>query len=115
MSARRLTAPLAVLGRGAEPPPGNGPGEASGLAGNDIALTFDDGPDPVWTPRVLDALAATGARATFFVVSPLADRHPGHLRRVADEWHQVALHCNHTARHDHMGADEIVSDATDGQ
>ena len=37
-----------------------------------IALTFDDGPDPVWTPLVLDALALANARATFFVVAPRA-------------------------------------------
>ncbi len=35
-----------------------------------VALTFDDGPDPIWTPLVLDALASVGARATFFVVTP---------------------------------------------
>ena len=50
-----------------------------------IALTFDDGPDPVWTPLVLDALRSAGALATFFVVAPLAERHPELLRRVADE------------------------------
>ena len=79
-----------------------------------IALTFDDGPDPVWTPRVLDALAGSGARATFFVVAPPAERHPGLLRRAADEGHEVALHCSRHVRHDRMGAEEILADATDG-
>lgn len=79
-----------------------------------IALTFDDGPDPVWTPRVLDALADAGARATFFVVAPLAERHPGLLRRAVEEGHEVALHCNRHARHDHMTAAEILADARDG-
>jgi hypothetical protein len=37
-----------------------------------IALAFDDGPDHVWTPAVLDALANAGARATFFVITPWA-------------------------------------------
>jgi peptidoglycan/xylan/chitin deacetylase (PgdA/CDA1 family) len=79
-----------------------------------IALTFDDGPDPVWTPRVLDALRSAGAPATFFVVAPLAERHPGLLRRAVDEGHEVALHCNRHVRHDRMGAEEILADATAG-
>ncbi|HKH12124.1 MAG TPA: polysaccharide deacetylase family protein [Rubrobacter sp.] len=79
-----------------------------------IALTFDDGPDPVWTPRVLDALAEAGARATFFVVAPLAARRPGLLRRAAAEGHEVALHCNRHERHDRMDAGEIVADAEEG-
>ena len=79
-----------------------------------IALTFDDGPDPLWTPRVLEALAASDARATFFVVAPLAVRHPETLRRARDEGHEVALHCNRPVRHDHMNAEEILSDASDG-
>jgi peptidoglycan-N-acetylglucosamine deacetylase len=83
------------------------------LAGH-IALTFDDGPDPAWTPRVLDELWGAGARATFFVVAPLAARHPGLLRRAVAEGHEVALHCNHHARHDRMGAEEIRSDAREG-
>jgi hypothetical protein len=40
-----------------------------------VALTFDDGPDPIWTPLVLDALANVGASATFFVVTPRAARY----------------------------------------
>jgi peptidoglycan/xylan/chitin deacetylase (PgdA/CDA1 family) len=79
-----------------------------------IALTFDDGPDPFWTPRVLDALRSAGAPATFFVVAPLAERHPGLLRRAVDEGHEVALHCNRHTRHDRTGAEEILADATAG-
>lgn len=79
-----------------------------------IALTFDDGPDPVWTPRVLDALADADARATFFVVAPLARRHPGLLRRVEEEGHEVAFHCDRHARHDRMTAAEIQADAGEG-
>lgn len=79
-----------------------------------IALTFDDGPDPVWTPRVLDALADAGARATFFVVTPQAERHPGLLRRAVTERHEVAFHCNRHVRHDQMSAVEILADAGEG-
>src|ERR671914_2697681 len=41
-----------------------------------VALTFDDGPDPVFTPRILDILAQFDARATFFVIGKQAERHP---------------------------------------
>lgn len=57
-----------------------------------VALTFDDGPDPVVTPLVLDALAAAGARATFFVLGERACRHPELLRRIHAEGHQVENH-----------------------
>ena len=63
---------------------------------------------------MLDALKSSGAVATFFVVAPLTERHPGLLRRMADEGHEVALHCNRHDRHDRMGAGEILSDATRG-
>ena len=48
-----------------------------------IYLTFDDGPDPRWTPRVLDILARAGATATFFVVGKLARARPDLVRRIA--------------------------------
>ena len=57
-----------------------------------IALTFDDGPDPEWTPRVLDLLAAAGVPATFFVVGQRAARAPAVVRRAAAERHEVANH-----------------------
>jgi peptidoglycan/xylan/chitin deacetylase (PgdA/CDA1 family) len=57
-----------------------------------IALTFDDGPHPEHTPRILDALADHGAVATFFVLAGQAEAHPGIVRRIVAEGHQVALH-----------------------
>lgn len=57
-----------------------------------IALTFDDGPDPEWTPRVLDVLAAHRARATFFVVGRLAVAHADLVRRAAAEGHEIGMH-----------------------
>lgn len=57
-----------------------------------IALTFDDGPDPAWTPRVLDRLAAAGVHATFFVVGERAQRAPDVVRRMAAEGHEVGNH-----------------------
>ena len=57
-----------------------------------IALTFDDGPDPAWTPRVLDRLAASQVRATFFLVGERAERAPDVVRRMAAEGHEVGNH-----------------------
>ncbi len=88
-------------------------GEDAGLTGR-VALTFDDGPDPVWTPRVLDALDEAGARATFFIVAPLALAYPSVVRRMADEGHEIGLHCHRHVRHDRMSLAQIRADATNG-
>jgi peptidoglycan/xylan/chitin deacetylase (PgdA/CDA1 family) len=61
-----------------------------------VALTFDDGPDPVFTPRILDVLAQFGARATFFVIGKQAEQHPGIIQAIANAGHEVG---NHTYRH----------------
>jgi peptidoglycan-N-acetylglucosamine deacetylase len=61
-----------------------------------VALTFDDGPDPVFTPRILDLLGAHGARATFFVLGERAARYPDVIRRIHREGHTVGTH---TQRH----------------
>jgi peptidoglycan/xylan/chitin deacetylase (PgdA/CDA1 family) len=57
-----------------------------------IALTFDDGPDPAWTPRVLDQLADLRVNATFFLVGERAERAPDVVRRMAAEGHEVGNH-----------------------
>jgi peptidoglycan/xylan/chitin deacetylase (PgdA/CDA1 family) len=57
-----------------------------------IALTFDDGPDPEWTPRVLDILDAHGVRATFFLVGERAARTPTTVRTISDRGHEIASH-----------------------
>ncbi len=61
-------------------------------------LTFDDGPDPQWTPRVLDALAAAGMRATFFVLGRLALQHAGLVRSALAQGHAIG---NHSFSHGH--------------
>lgn len=65
-------------------------GEASGRPR--VALTFDDGPHPESTPRVLDLLARHGVRATFFVIGQNAERWPGVVRRIVEEGHTVGNH-----------------------
>jgi len=57
-----------------------------------VVLTFDDGPDPVWTPRALDALDAAGAKATFFVIGRKAEAHPEIVRDMIARGHTVGLH-----------------------
>ena len=57
-----------------------------------IALTFDDGPHPEVTPRVLDQLAEAGAQATFCVIGENVRRHPGLVRRMIAAGHTVAVH-----------------------
>jgi peptidoglycan/xylan/chitin deacetylase (PgdA/CDA1 family)/uncharacterized membrane protein YbhN (UPF0104 family) len=57
-----------------------------------LALTFDDGPSPEWTPPVLDALRESGARATFFVLGRHVEAHPELVRRMSEEGHEIASH-----------------------
>jgi peptidoglycan-N-acetylglucosamine deacetylase len=61
-------------------------------AGGAVHLTFDDGPHPQGTPAILDALAARGATATFFLVGEQVERFPALAREIAAAGHVVALH-----------------------
>jgi peptidoglycan/xylan/chitin deacetylase (PgdA/CDA1 family) len=62
----------------------------------EIALTFDDGPDPAVTPHVLDLLDAAGARATFFCIAKNAARHPELCREIVRRGHGIE---NHSSGH----------------
>lgn len=57
-----------------------------------VALTFDDGPNPDATPIILDALAARGVKATFFILGRHAERWPELVARVAREGHSIGNH-----------------------
>jgi peptidoglycan-N-acetylglucosamine deacetylase len=57
-----------------------------------VALTFDDGPHPEWTPRLLDVLDSAGVRATFFLIGQAVERHPGLVRRMVESGHAVGGH-----------------------
>jgi peptidoglycan/xylan/chitin deacetylase (PgdA/CDA1 family) len=61
-----------------------------------VALTFDDGPDPVYTPQILDMLKAQGVKATFCLVGKQVKANPGLVRRIVAEGHTV---CDHTWAH----------------
>ena len=64
-----------------------------------VALTFDDGPDPDSTPRILDILLENDLKATFFVIGRKAVNHPELLRRIVDEGHTIA---NHSYSHHYL-------------
>ena len=61
-----------------------------------VALTFDDGPSPVWTPKILDELKKAHIKATFFMLGEHVAKYPGIARRVAAEGHDIG---NHTYDH----------------
>ncbi len=61
-----------------------------------VALTFDDGPHPEYTPKLLDALKERGVKATFFLIGKNAKVHPEIVKRIADEGHVIG---NHTMNH----------------
>ena len=63
-----------------------------GQTEREIALTFDDGPDPEYTPELLDLLKRHGAKGTFFVVGENADKHPDIIARIHEEGHILAIH-----------------------
>lgn len=74
-----------------------------------IAITFDDGPDPVLTPRLLDLLKQRGIHATFFLVGRNAAAYPDVVRRIADEGHELG---NHSWSHPlltQLGKDSVES------
>ena len=61
-----------------------------------VSLTFDDGPDPTWTPLILDVLKREGLKATFFIVGSRAELYPDLVRRIVAEGHELG---NHTYTH----------------
>ncbi|MCS7173513.1 MAG: polysaccharide deacetylase family protein [Armatimonadetes bacterium] len=64
-----------------------------------VALTFDDGPHPVYTPRILEVLAEHGAGATFFLIGRHAEENPELVRRIVAEGHTLG---SHTYAHRHL-------------
>ena len=68
-------------------------------ARNEIALTIDDGPDPIVTPQVLDMLDQGAARATFFCIGDKAERYPDLCREIVRRGHAVENHSQHHRHH----------------
>lgn len=65
-----------------------------------VTLTFDDGPDPEWTPQILDILKEHHLKAAFFLVGSQAEAYPWLVRRIVNEGHVIG---NHTYTHPNMG------------
>ncbi|AUG80654.1 bi-functional transferase/deacetylase [Kitasatospora sp. MMS16-BH015] len=68
------------------------PARTAGPRPDTIALTFDDGPDPRWTPQILDVLHRNGVHATFFVIGTQVAANPELTRRIVAEGHQLGIH-----------------------
>jgi cellulose synthase/poly-beta-1,6-N-acetylglucosamine synthase-like glycosyltransferase len=73
------------------PEPVRHDGERVELPWHTLALAFHGGPDPKWTPRILDVLRESGVKATFFVTGTQVTRNPGVTRRIAEEGHQIGI------------------------
>ncbi|MFL6442978.1 MAG: glycosyltransferase [Candidatus Sulfotelmatobacter sp.] len=67
-----------------------------GYSTNKVAITFDDGPDPQWTPKILDVLKQKKATATFFLIGIQTDKFSGLAKRIYAEGHAIG---NHTFTH----------------
>lgn len=70
---------------------------ASDKGAHGVNITIDDGPDPVWTPQVLDVLREYGVKATFCMVGTQAQAHPDLVKKVVAAGHRL---CDHTVSHD---------------
>ncbi|MER8041609.1 polysaccharide deacetylase family protein [Streptomyces sp. NPDC094032] len=70
---------------------------AAESGGSAVNITIDDGPDPRWTPKILDILKENDVKAVFCMVGPNAKQHPDLVRRVVAEGHRL---CDHTMDHD---------------
>lgn len=72
-----------------------------GAVDHKIALTFDDGPDPVFTPPILDALREAKVPGTFFIIGSNAQKHPELLRKMVSDGHEIG---NHTFTHPNISS-----------
>jgi peptidoglycan/xylan/chitin deacetylase (PgdA/CDA1 family) len=80
-----------------------------------LALTFDDGPHPEGTPAVLEILAQTGTRATFFLIGEQVSRRPALAARIAGEGHLLALHGDRHRLQLRLSARQIAEDLERGR
>jgi cellulose synthase/poly-beta-1,6-N-acetylglucosamine synthase-like glycosyltransferase/peptidoglycan/xylan/chitin deacetylase (PgdA/CDA1 family) len=70
--------------------------DAYGAPGKRVVISFDDGPDPQWTPKILDVLKQYNVKAVFFTIGLEAEKYPGILKRIYREGHEIG---NHTFTH----------------
>jgi cellulose synthase/poly-beta-1,6-N-acetylglucosamine synthase-like glycosyltransferase/peptidoglycan/xylan/chitin deacetylase (PgdA/CDA1 family) len=84
--------PLSIRGGGPIVNTTGGQETTSRLPDRTIALTFDDGPDPTWTPKVLEVLRENDAHGTFFVVGSQVARHPALTKEIVADGNELGLH-----------------------
>jgi peptidoglycan/xylan/chitin deacetylase (PgdA/CDA1 family) len=85
------------------------------LEDHEVLLTFDDGPRPPYTDRILEALAAECAKATFFMVGYMVRANPQTVRRVYNEGHSIGSHSqNHPVHFGSLGLPGIMSEVGGG-
>lgn len=96
-----------------------------GQGARGVNITIDDGPDPVWTPQVLDVLREYGVKATFCMVGTQAQAHPDLVKKVVAAGHRL---CDHSVSHDTtmdkksqayqsqqiLGAERMITEASGG-
>jgi peptidoglycan/xylan/chitin deacetylase (PgdA/CDA1 family) len=75
-----------------------------------LSLTFDDGPDELWSARVLEVLAQLKTRGTFFMVGERVREAPAAARAVVEAGHDVQLHCDRHVRHTQLSELELELD-----
>jgi peptidoglycan-N-acetylglucosamine deacetylase len=90
------------------------PAGYSSLMSGTICLTFDDGPDPTWTPRILRSLRRRTARATFFVQARRAVAHRPLIEAMLEGGHEVGFHCLDHVRHSQRSAEGVGTDLASG-
>ncbi|MDQ0383168.1 glycosyltransferase [Amycolatopsis thermophila] len=91
-SVGQATVPTSVVEGGAVVDATGTPVRSYAIPDGTIALTFDDGPDPTWTPQVLSILRKHGVPGTFFVVGSRASSHPELIRAIHDQGSELAHH-----------------------
>lgn len=79
-----------------------------------FALTYDDGPDPLWTAQLLEELGESGARATFFVITPRAVANRELIEQMLAAGHEVALHCYRHVGHPDQSEGELAAEVATG-
>jgi peptidoglycan/xylan/chitin deacetylase (PgdA/CDA1 family) len=79
-----------------------------------VALTYDDGPDPLWTTQLLAELRESGARATFFPITPKAVVNRELLEQMVVDGHEVGFHCHRHVPHGEQSVGELTSDLATG-
>lgn len=78
---------------------------------NHVSITFDDGPDPEFTPQVLDLLKKHKAKATFFMIGSNAEKHPDLIKRIFEEGHTIGNHSySHSKGFGFFSAAKIASE-----